>query len=130
MTIKGEYRGAGGAAENLRPAACLSAAHRQFICRWQIDLPGINYYQPRRVKCRDTAVNPQAPFMPSGYLTITTCRGRKMNPYRGCGKFTRRIYDIITNLRDNYGNPRCFISENGWALVNEQRFVQATGDSR
>lgn len=26
---------------------------------------------------------------------------------------------------DNYGNPRCFISENGMGVENEQRFVQA-----
>lgn len=32
--------------------------------------------------------------------------------------------DIITNLRDNYGNPRCFISENGMGVENEQRFVE------
>lgn len=36
----------------------------QLIADGKIDLLGINYYQPRRVKCRDSAVNPNAPFMP------------------------------------------------------------------
>lgn len=47
-----------------------------------------------------------------------------MNPYRGWEIYEPGIYDIITNLRDNYGNPRCFISENGMGVENEQRFIQ------
>lgn len=38
------------------------------IAEGKIDLLGINYYQPRRVKCRDSAVNPQAPFMPEWFF--------------------------------------------------------------
>lgn len=49
----------------------------QLIAEGKIDLLGINYYQPRRVKCRDSAVNPDAPFMPEGCLIITKCRGGK-----------------------------------------------------
>ncbi|ELF6808839.1 glycoside hydrolase family 1 protein [Salmonella enterica] len=98
---------------------------RQLIADGKIDLLGINYYQPRRVKCRDTAVNPQAPFMPEWLFDYYDMPGRKMNPYRGWEIYAPGIYDIITNLRDNYGNPRCFISENGMGVENEQRFVQA-----
>ncbi|EEN7561660.1 glycoside hydrolase family 1 protein [Salmonella enterica subsp. enterica serovar Panama] len=98
---------------------------RQLITDGKIDLLGINYYQPRRVKCRDTAVNPQAPFMPEWLFDYYDMPGRKMNPYRGWEIYAPGIYDIITNLRDNYGNPRCFISENGMGVENEQRFVQA-----
>ncbi len=77
------------------------------------------------MKCRDTAVNPQAPFMPEWLFDYYDMPGRKMNPYRGWEIYAPGIYDIITNLRDNYGNPRCFISENGMGVENEQRFVQA-----
>lgn len=55
----------------------------QLIADGKIDLLGINYYQPRRVKCRDTAVNPDAPFMPEWLFDYYEMPGRKMNPYRG-----------------------------------------------
>ena len=90
---------------------------RQLIAEGKIDLLGINYYQPRRVKCR-------APFMPEWLFDYYEMPGRKMNPYRGWEIYEPGIYDIITNLRDNYGNPRCFISENGMGVENEQRFIQ------
>lgn len=96
----------------------------QLIAEGKIDLLGINYYQPRRVKCRDNAVNPDAPFMPESLFDYYEMPGRKMNPYRGWEIYEPGIYDIITNLRDNYGNPHCFISENGMGVENEQRFIQ------
>jgi 6-phospho-beta-glucosidase len=74
----------------------------------------VNYYQPRRVKCRDSAVNPQAPFMPEWFFDNYEMPGRKMNPYRGWEIYAPGIYDILVNLRDNYGNPRCFISKTAW----------------
>ena len=40
----------------------------------------------------------------------------KMNPYRGWEIYEKGIYDILINLRDNYGNLPCFISENGMGL--------------
>lgn len=89
-----------------------------------IDLLGINYYQPRRVKCRDSAINKEAPFMPEWLFDYYEMPGRKMNPYRGWEIYEPGIYDILTNLRINYGNPRCFISENGMGVENEQRFIQ------
>ncbi|HBB7782344.1 TPA: glycoside hydrolase family 1 protein, partial [Escherichia coli] len=73
---------------------------------------------------RNSAVNPNAPFMPEWLFDYYEMPGRKMNPYRGWEIYEPGIYDIITNLRDNYGNPRCFISENGMGLENEQRFIQ------
>ena len=94
------------------------------IAEGKIDLLGINYYQPRRVKCRDSAVNPQAPFMPEWFFDNYEMPGRKMNPYRGWEIYEPGIYDILVNLRDNYGNPRCFISENGMGVENEQRFIE------
>ncbi|HDL8517536.1 TPA: glycoside hydrolase family 1 protein [Yersinia enterocolitica] len=97
---------------------------KALIAEGRIDLLGINYYQPRRVKCRDSAVNPQAPFMPEWLFDAYEMPGRKMNPYRGWEIYEPGIYDILTNLRLNYGNPRCFISENGMGVENEERFIQ------
>ncbi len=88
-----------------------------------VDLLGINYYQPRRIQCRDSLVNPESPFMPEWFFDHYAMPGRKMNPYRGWEIYAPGIYDILTRLRESYGNPRCFISENGMGVENEQRFA-------
>ena len=62
--------------------------------------------------------------MPEWFFDSYEMPGRKMNPYRGWEIYEPGIYDILTNLRLNYGNPRCFISENGMGVENEQRFVE------
>jgi 6-phospho-beta-glucosidase len=64
------------------------------IAEGKIDLLGVNYYQPRRVKCRDSAVNPQAPFMPEWFFDSYEMPGRKMNP-TAAGKSTRRVFTIF-----------------------------------
>ncbi|ARJ43632.1 6-phospho-beta-glucosidase [Pantoea alhagi] len=97
---------------------------RALLAEGRVDLLGINYYQPRRVKCRDSLVNPQSPFMPEWFFDHYAMPGRKMNPYRGWEIYEKGIYDILSNLREHYGNPRCFISENGMGVEDEQRFEQ------
>ncbi len=88
-----------------------------------IDLLGINYYQPRRVQCRDSLVNPDSPFMPEWFFQPYEMPGRKMNPWRGWEIYEKGIYDILTRLRKEYDNPRCYISENGMGVEDEQRFL-------
>ena len=95
---------------------------KELLAAGVVDLLGINYYQPRRIKCRDSLVNPDSPFMPEWFFESYEMPGRKMNPYRGWEIYEQGIYDILTNLRENYGNPNCYISENGMGVENEQRF--------
>ena len=52
-----------------------------------------------------SAVNPDSPFMPEWLFDYYDMPGRKMNPYRGWEIYEPGIYDILTNLRINYGNP-------------------------
>lgn len=92
-----------------------------------IDLLGINYYQPRRVKAKEHLPNPEAPFMPDRYFDNYIMPGRKMNPHRGWEIYEKGIYDILTNLKENYGNIQCFISENGMGVENEERFRDEAG---
>ena len=77
---------------------------------------GVNYYQPRRIKAKETPVDPAAEPMPENYFDVYDMPGKKMNPYRGWEIYEKKgIYDILINLRDNYGMP-CFISEMAWGL--------------
>ncbi|MDX7804003.1 family 1 glycosylhydrolase [Aeromonas caviae] len=55
----------------------------ELLAAGKIDLLGINYYQPRRVKARMTAINPDSPFLPDWFFENYEMPGRKMNPYRG-----------------------------------------------
>ncbi|MEK3799865.1 glycoside hydrolase family 1 protein [Peribacillus sp. FSL H8-0477] len=92
-----------------------------------VDLLGVNYYQPRRVKAKDSFPNPDGPFMPDRYFDNYIMPGRKMNVYRGWEIYEKGVYDILTNLKDNYGNIECFISENGMGVEGEERFRNEDG---
>ncbi|MBM7692073.1 6-phospho-beta-glucosidase [Peribacillus deserti] len=92
-----------------------------------VDILGVNYYQPRRVKAKENMPNPEAPFMPDRYFDNYVMPGRKMNPHRGWEIYEKGIYDILTNLRENYGNIECFISENGMGVEGEEKFRDENG---
>lgn len=88
------------------------------------DILGVNYYQPRRVKAKENLPNPYGPFMPDWFFDMYEMPGRKMNPYRGWEIYEKGVYDIMINLKENYGNIPSFISENGMGVQNEQRFIE------
>lgn len=89
-----------------------------------VQILGLNYYEPRRVKARANAVNPNAPFMPDWYFDSYVMPGRKFNPHRGWEIYEKGIYDLCVDIRDNYGNIEAFISENGMGVANEERFMR------
>ena len=93
-----------------------------------IDFLGINYYQPRRIKAKEdlSKVDPNHP-MPDDFFDNYEMSGRKMNPYRGWEIYEKGIYDILINVRDNYGNIPCYISENGMGVEGEERFINEEG---
>ncbi len=85
-----------------------------------IDLLGINYYQPRRIKAKENPadIDPNCP-MPEDYFDYYDMPNKKMNPYRGWEIYEKGIYDILINVRDHYGNIPCYISENGMGVEGE-----------
>ncbi len=85
---------------------------------------GVNYYQPIRVKAKENMPNPYGVFTPNWFYDEYIMPGRRMNPYRGWEIYERGIYDIMINLRDNYGNIGSFISENGMGVEGEERFIK------
>lgn len=105
----------------------VEAGDKELLAAGRVDLLGVNYYQPRRVKARLNAVNPASPFMPEWFFDSYEMPGRKMNPYRGWEIYEQGIYDILTNLRDHYGNIPCYISENGMGVEGEERFLDDDG---
>ena len=92
----------------------------------KIDLLGVNYYQPRRVKAKEHPCA-GAPHTPEDLFDFYQMPGRKMNPHRGWEIYEKGVYDILTELRLGYGNPRCYISENGMGVEGEDRFIGPEG---
>lgn len=90
----------------------------------RVDILGVNYYQPRRVKAKETLPNPNSPFMPEWYFDHYEMPGRKMNVYRGWEIYEKGLYDIMINLKENYGNIESFVSENGMGVQDEGRFLK------
>ncbi len=95
----------------------------ELLAAGKVDMLGVNYYQPRRVKARLNAVNWNGPFMPEWLFEDYQMPGRKMNPHRGWEIYEKGIYDILTNLRQNYANLPCYISENGMGVEGEEKFL-------
>lgn len=92
-----------------------------------VDILGVNYYQPRRIKAKESEKTSENGIMPEDYFDNYEMPNRKMNPYRGWEIYEKGIYDILTNVRENYGNIRCFISENGMGVEGEERYINEEG---
>ena len=105
----------------------MEADDLQTIRENTIDLLGINYYQPRRIMKKESPIDEAKSPMPDDYFDNYDMPNKKMNPYRGWEIYEKGIYDILTNTRENYGNSKCYISENGMGVEGEERFVNADG---
>ncbi|WP_396953593.1 glycoside hydrolase family 1 protein [Neobacillus niacini] len=92
-----------------------------------IDILGVNYYQPRRVKAKSEPVPEEAAFMPEHLFDPYIMPGRKINPHRGWEICEEVIYDIMIDLRDHYDNIPFFISENGMGVEGEEKFRNQEG---
>jgi beta-glucosidase len=88
---------------------------------------GLNYYEPKRVKARLTAINPEGPFLPDWFFENHVMPGRRMNEYRGWEIYEKGIHDLCMDIKDNYGNIEAFISENGMGVANEECFMDEQG---
>ncbi|MBE6051010.1 MAG: glycoside hydrolase family 1 protein [Clostridium sp.] len=92
-----------------------------------IDFLGVNYYQPRRIKAKESKYDDSQGWMPDKYFDYYDMPGKRMNPYRGWEIYPKSIYDIAINIRDNYNNIPWYISENGMGVEGEERFINNDG---
>lgn len=92
-----------------------------------IDFLGVNYYQPRRVKSKESEFNNARGWMPEKYFDYYDMPGKRMNPYRGWEIYPESMYDIAINIRDNYNNIPWYISENGMGVEGEEKYIGEDG---
>jgi len=65
--------------------------------------------------------------MPEDLFSYYDMPGRKINPHRGWEIYEKGLYDILMDLKENYGNIPCYISENGMGVEGEEAFIGPTG---
>lgn len=92
-----------------------------------IDVLGVNFYHPSRVKSPDISPNSTADWMPDRYYDAYEMPGRRMNIDKGWEIYPKALYDIAINIRDNYKNIEWFVSENGMGVSREERFLSEAG---
>lgn len=92
-----------------------------------IDFLGVNYYQPRRVKAKESEFDNSKGWMPEKYFDYYDMQGKRMNPYRGWEIYPQAMYDIAINIRDNYNNIPWYISENGMGVEGEEKYIGEDG---
>ncbi|MGQ7114108.1 hypothetical protein ACUOFC_48850, partial [Escherichia sp. TWPC-MK] len=75
-----------------------------------------NYYVPRRVKARECPYELDY-FTPEYYFENYIDPEGRFNPYRDNNEiYPQAIYDIASNIRDNYGNIKWYLAEIGIAM--------------
>lgn len=94
----------------------------ELIAATKVDLVGINYYRPRRVKARETPLAEEA-FVPERFFEEYIMPGRRMNTSRGIEIYPPALYDIAMVMKKTYGNLPWFVSENGIGIQNEEQFL-------
>ncbi|HGF0768858.1 TPA: glycoside hydrolase family 1 protein [Kluyvera georgiana] len=93
------------------------------IANTRIDLLGINYYRPRRVKARETPLAETHCFVPERFFEEYIMPGRRMNTSRGIEIYPAALYDIAMVVKERYGNLPWFVSENGIGIQDEEQFM-------
>ena len=126
--VKGEYRDE--YLQILEKHNCIfdyTLEELELIKRNIVDFIGINYYQPQRVMTPKSLPNINGPFLPDWYFENYDLPNRRMNIYRGWEIYPKSIYDIAMRVKNEYGNIKWYISENGMGVQDEERFMNSEG---
>lgn len=93
-----------------------------------IQILGINYYNPKRVKVRNTKWDDSKSFNPAYYYENWSMPGAKINTSRGWEIYAKGIYDLAISIRDEYNNIEFMIMENGMGVEGEQSYKNDEGE--
>ncbi|TDT61284.1 glycoside hydrolase family 1 protein [Fonticella tunisiensis] len=116
--------------ETLKKHNCLfdyTADELALIKNNTIDILGINYYAPRRVKARTSKWNEEIPFSAEYYFENWSMPGAKMNVSRGWEIYARGLYDLAMTIKYRYNNIEWMVMENGMGVMGEEAHKDANG---
>lgn len=85
-----------------------------------IDILGVNYYQPKRIKTKESPISNKE-VMPEDFFDYYDYPDKILNIHRGWEIYYKGIYDIAKNIQNNYGNIQWYIAENGMGVENEEK---------
>lgn len=97
------------------------------ISNHTIDLLGVNYYHPIRVKEPEVIPSSASEWFPGNHYDSYNMPGRIMNVDKGWEIYPKALYDIAKNIQNNYGNIDWFVSENGMGVSREERYLKENG---
>lgn len=125
VILKGFYpEGIGEILRKYDQLPVVTTADKELLSATKIDLLGINYYRPRRVKARESVPNPEGVFSPEWFYDNYEMPGRRMNTSRGIEIYPKGLYDIAKKIQNEYGNIDWFVSENGIGIQDEEQYLQ------
>ncbi len=93
-----------------------------------VDMLGINYYQPMRVKAPEVEWNQNTPFNFKKYFSEWDMPGKRMNPYRGWEIYPKALYDVAMRIKEDYGNIEWFVAESGMGVEGEDIYKNESGE--
>ncbi len=115
--------------KNLWPKDLILKGDDDIIKNNIMDIIGLNFYSPLRVKALDyipdfnaDTITPDTHFFNSYQMP-----GRRMNIYRGWEIYPKALYMMLKTIKDEYNNFPCYISENGMGVQGEEKFKNKDG---
>ncbi len=99
----------------------------ELMKEYPIDLVGLNYYAPKRVKALSYTPDWDSVILPdTHWFAHHSINNARMNTSRGWEIYPESIYHLFQMVKNVYGNIPSFVSENGMG-VEEQNAVRENG---
>lgn len=110
------------------PADAVKPDHTELIKENGVDFLGVNYYSPGRVKSLSYVPDWNNRVTPATHFyNYYDMPGKRMNPYRGWEIRPRSVYEILMQVKNDYGNLPTYISENGMGVEGEDKWRRKDG---
>lgn len=126
--LKGEYPAL--LLEILKKENCMFAYDEEEMCIIRentVQILGVNYYQPMRVKAPEYQYS-EANFNFKKYYSEWDMPGKRMNPYRGWEIYPKALYDVAIRIKEEYGNIEWFVAESGMGVEGEEQYKNVDGE--
>lgn len=91
----------------------------ELIAKYPVDFVGINYYRPERVKGVTVLKHPDAPWGPEHLYNEFVMPKSRQNKHRGWEIYPKALYDVAMRMKNDYGNIKWYVSENGMGVEEE-----------
>lgn len=103
------------------------AGDMELISTGAVDFIGINYYRPERVKAVAYAKREEVPWGPEHLYSEFKMPKSRQNKHRGWEIYPKALYDLAMRIKNEYGNIKWYVSENGMGIEGEEAFRDEDG---